>query len=72
MNNVQLNALNEAKKELWTAKEPLKTLRQKLNNHIALDDLDIADVLSTLDMAIQSIALAGARLRQLEQKEARS
>ena len=62
MNCIQRNALNEAKKYLWTAKEPIKTLAAQIKEGSALPE----DAGQTLENALHSLALLGARLRELE------
>ena len=65
---VRRNAFNEAKKELWAAKEPLKSLRERLpGDDEGLSAADCREVRDTLDAAIHSLALVGSRLRELEE-----
>ena len=73
MNEIQLHALNEAKKDLWAAKEPLKKLGQKISCTAGLYATSFAEVIGTLETAISSLSSLGERLRQLEKgEEARS
>lgn len=52
---------NEIKKDLWVAKEQIKTLKAD----ISTGDLP-ADADQRLECAIHSLSLVGARLRELE------
>ncbi len=71
MNKVQLNALNEAKKSLWAAKEPLKELQNELLRKIAANDLTINFIKLgiAIDTANSALSSLGERLRQIKKEE---